>query len=493
MTMPTRRQRDEGDSPAADRSRPARQRIAGSHTTEEARATEPDRLRVHVSELADELGELYAARKSPHERSGAIPAWKRIGPGLITGAADDDPSGIGTYSVAGAQYGLQLLWLAPYVLPLMVAVQEMCGRVGAVTGMGLAALLKKHYPRWLLWTALLLLFGANTINVWADLNAMAASEQMLFGLPFMYWLTVTTALLLVTQVFIPYRTYVRVLKWLCLTLLAYFVTAVLPQTHADWGAVSRHLVVPTWRWQPAFIMTVVAFLGTTISPYLFFWQAGETIEEEVVEGVATQPGQRTTHVTEAELRTVRADTLIGMIASQAVAVFVLVCTASTLHRWHHTDINTAQDAAKALLPLGPAAYWLFALGMIGTGLLAIPTLAGSAAYAAAEAFDWRYGLYRRFQHARAFYLTISAVVLTGYLLNFVHSFSPIKGLFYCAVINGMVAPPLIAILLFICNNRRIVGDRCNGRTSNVLGWTAVILMSTAALYMVYGMATGQGG
>ena len=251
------------------------------------------------------------------------------------------------------------------------------------------------------------------------------------------------------------------------------------------------MFTPRWSRAPAFIMTVVGFVGTTISPYLFFWQAGETVEEEIYDGKAKEPGRRIAPVTEAEIRAMRTDTVIGMVASQAVTFFIIICTASQLNAKGITDINTAQDAAKALLPLGPAAFWLFTLGILGTGLLAIPTLAGSVAYAVAETAGWKYGLYRRFRRARGFYGTIAGVILVGYLLNFVHSFSPIKGLLYSAVLNGVIAPPLIVLLLLICNNRKVVKDRVNGRVSNVLGWLTVILMTAAAGFMFYAMATGK--
>src|SRR5579871_3501862 len=419
------------------------------------------------------------------------PFWKHIGPGLITGAADDDPSGIGTYSVAGAQFGYGLLWLVPFCIPLMIAVQEMCGRLGAITGKGLAALIKERYPRWVLLGSVLLLIGANIINVWADLNVMAASAQMLFGLPMALWLTLITVGTLALQIFVPYRVYVRFLKWLCLALLAYVVTALMPSVQHNWGQIAHNLMVPHWSSNPQFVMTVVGFLGTTISPYLFFWQAGETVEEEVEEGLASEPGRRLKRVTQDEIRAIHADTVVGMLASQAITFFILICAAGTLHAGGQTNIETAQDAAKALLPLGKAAYWLFTLGILGTGLLAVPTLAGSAAYAVAETVGWRYGLYRRFQRARGFYLTIAAVIVVGYLLNFVKTISPIKGLLYTAVLNGIVAPPLIVLLLLLCNNSDVVKERKNGWLSNLLGWLTVFLMTAAAVYLFWAMATGK--
>lgn len=427
-------------------------------------------------------------------RGGAVvekPWWRSIGPGLITGAADDDPSGIGTYSVTGAQYGYQLLWLVPFCLPLMVTVQEMAGRIGVVTGRGLAAAIKAHYPRWILTGSILLLIGANVVNIYADLNVMAASAQMLFHGPFVGWLTLLTAGIVATQILVPYRLYVRWLKWLSLALLAYVVTAFVPGSNHDWGRIASSLLVPHWQHDSRFILTVVGFLGTTISPYLFFWQAGEEVEEEIEAGQEDEPGHRLAPADKRELRSLRLDTIIGMFASQAVTFFIIVCTATNLHDKGITDINTAQDAARALLPLGPAAYWLFALGILGTGSLAIPTLAGSIGYAVAEARDWRYGLYRRFPRAREFYLVIAGATLAGFALNFIKAISPVKALLYSAALNGVFAPPLIVILLLVCNNQKALGDRCNGPLSNILGAITVVFMAAAAGFLIWAMMTGR--
>jgi Mn2+/Fe2+ NRAMP family transporter len=280
-----------------------------------------------------------------------------------------------------------------------------------------------------------------------------------------------------------------VLKWLCLALLAYVVTALLPSVHNNWAQIIRHSLAPSWSNDPRFLLTLVGFLGTTISPYLFFWQAGEEVEEEIEAGTADAPGHRTVRASQWEIRALRADTAVGMIASQTITFFIVICTASTLHG--HGDINTARDAARALLPLGQGAYLLFTLGIFGSGLLAIPTLAGSVAYAVSESFGWRTGLYRRFHRAQAFYLTIAVMILIGYLLNFVHSISPIKGLLYAAAINGIVSPPLIVILLLVCNDKTILKDRVNGKLSNILGWLTVVLMGAAASFLIWAMATGK--
>lgn len=439
----------------------------------------------------EDVQDLAKAHANQVQEDAKKPWWNSLGPGLITGAADDDPSGIGTYSVAGAQFGYQLLWLVPFCLPLMITVQEMCGRIGVVTGKGLAASIKDHYPKWVLHGSILLLIGANVTNIYADLNVMAASAQMLFHGEFVFWLTMLTAGIIFLLIAVPYRLYVRWLKWLCLALLAYVVPVFMPAAHNDWKEIGRHLFEPAWHNNPPFILTVVGVLGTTISPYLFFWQAGEEVEEEIAECHENTLGQRLTPVKDREMRSLRIDTVIGMFASQSVTFFILICTVTNLHDKGITDINTAQDAARALLPLGQSAYWLFALGILGTGSLAIPTLAGSIGYAVAEAKDWRYGLYRRFSRAKLFYLVIAATIVAGYALNFVRAFSPVKALFYSSVLNGVFAPPLIVILLLVCNNRNIFGNRCNGRLSNILGWMTVLFMGAAAIFLIWSLIAGK--
>ena len=435
--------------------------------------------------------DLGATRKSLDQCSDDKPWYKAIGPGLVTGSADDDPSGIGTYSANGAQFGYGLLWLVPLCIPLMIAVQEMCGRLAAITGNGLAGVIKANYSKWLLYSCMGALVFANVFNVFADLNVMAASAKMLFGFPFWIWLILFTVILVASQILVPYRIYAKVLKWLCLSLAGYAVVVFMPGVKNDWGAMGRGLLIPHFDLNPETILAIVAFLGTTISPYLFFWQAGETVEEGIVERTADEPGQRLTAVTDNEIRNIRADTVTGMVASQLVALFIVVAATGTLHASGKTHIETAQDAAKALQPMGPAAYWIFSLCMIGTGLLAIPTLAGSAAYAVAETCGWRYGLYRRFARARGFYLTVGAVIIVGCALNFAGAISPIRALVYSAALNGIIAPPLIVVLLFICNNKKIMGKRTNGRWSNFFSWLTVAIMGPAAIFLLFAMATGK--
>lgn len=442
--------------------------------------------------VVDDHDDIQKAQTELHEQPpDKRKSLLRIGPGLITGVADDDPSGIGTYSVAGAQFGYQLLWLAPVCVPLMIAVQEMCGRLALVTSKGLSANIKEYYPKWLLYSVLILLVGANTINVYADINIMAASMKMLFGLPFALWATVLTIGIVMAQIIVPYKHYVKFLKYTCLSLLVYVVIAVLPQVHVNWKSVVYNMVTPSWNSDPGYILTIVGFLGTTISPYLFFWQAGEQIEDDIADGLTDDAGYRASRIKRSEIRSIRSDTAVGMIYSQIITIFIIISTAATLHVSGNTDINSAEDAARALLPLGTSAYWLFTLGILGVGLIAIPTLAGSAAYAVAETAGWRNGLYRRFSRAKGFYATITLVIVVGYLLNFVQVISPVKALLYSAVLNGLVAPPLIVVLLFICNNSEIVGKNANGWLSNILGWLAVALMSIAGGLLIWSLFPGK--
>lgn len=432
--------------------------------------------------LADDLEDLGRNLRPSTDLETRRNPLRRLGPGLVTGAADDDPSGIGTYSLAGAQFGYGLMWLVLFATPLMIAVQEMCARLGRVTGRGLAAVLAQHYPRPVVWSAVGLLALANVINIWADLNVMAASAEMLMGGRFGVWLAAIVVVTVLLEVFVPYRYYVRFLKWLCLSLLAYVVTALLPWVEKDWPQVAWSLLVPQISADPRYLMTVVGFLGTTISPYLFFWQAGETVEESICRGAAAAPSCVLDDATDADLRSLRVDTVAGMVVSQVVAFFIVLCTASTLRG---QPLETAHDAARGLLPLGTAAYTLFTVGIVATGLLAIPTMAGSVAYAVSETLGWRYGLYRRLWRARAFYAVIAITTVAGYVLNYVHALSPVRGLLIAAVINGVIAPPLIVLLLVACNDPQIVGRHRNGWLSNLFGGLAATAMAAAAAALTY--------
>ena len=412
--------------------------------------------------------------------------WLRIlGPGLITGAADDDPSGIGTYSQAGAAYGRGMLWLTLYMLPFMIAVQEMCGRIGLVTGKGIAGVVKTHYNRQILHVAVALLLIANTINIGADLGAMAASTRLLVpGVPFYPLLLAFAVGMILVEVFVPYRNYARVLKVLSLALLAYVITGFV--VHPQWGALLKSTILPSLQFTPAYLALVVGLLGTTISPYLFFWQASEEVEETELNNPDEQklrPAPRRLKLLE-HLKDLRIDTALGMLASEVTAWFIIMTASSTLHAHGITNIQTADQAASALRPLaGPFAETLFAVGIVGTGLLAIPVLAGSAAYGVAEAFGWREGLGKTANNARGFYGVIAAATLVGMLLNFV-GINPISALVYTAIINGIVAVPLLVLILLVANNRDIMGQYTNGRLANAIGMLTTAFMGIAAVITI---------
>ena len=415
-------------------------------------------------------------------------ALRILGPGLITGAADDDPSGIGTYSQTGAAYGLGLLWMAAYLLPLMIATQEMCARIGLVTGQGLAGILRQRYSRWALYGAVALLFIANTINVGADLGAMVASARLLAPwMPDKPLLIVIALVIVGLEIFVSYRRYAQILKYLALSLLAYVVTGLI--IGGDWRALLAASFIPHVQFIPAYLTLVVAFIGTTISPYLFFWQTSEEVEENEgfkreVDGAGATQRRNALRL---KLRAIRLDTVIGMLASEVTAWFIIQTTAGTLHAHHVTNITTAAQAAQALAPFahglpfaGEIAKTVFALGIVGTGLLAIPVLAGSAAYGVAEAFGWNEGLSKVFTHARGFYGVIALSTLLGLVFNFA-GVNPITALVLAAVINAMVAVPLLLLILLVANNRAIMGDFTNGRLSNTFGVITFICMAVATI------------
>lgn len=413
-----------------------------------------------------------------HSVKKAAGFWHLLGPGLTTGAADDDPSGVVTYSQAGARYGFQWLWLASFTFPLMAVAQEMCARIGLVTGRGLAANIKKHFSPGMLYLATGLLFVANTLNIGADLGAMAQATRLLLpGLPF-GWLVVGFALLsLMLQIFMTYQKYARYLKWLALILLSYVFSAMLIEI--DWPAVMRATFIPSFIWNKEAIILITGVLGTTISPYLFFWQTSQEVEEEILQGKTKV--QDRIGATDQEIRDMRLDIWSGMFLSNLVMFFIITTCAATLFSNGITDINSAAEAASALRPLaGDKAYLLFTLGIIGTGLLAIPVLAGSISYALSESFNWREGLYNRLNRARAFYGVIIISVLVGLLINFV-GLDPIKALIYSAVANGLVAPLVLALIVAISSDRKIMGERANGRLNRLFGWLLVAIMAAAGL------------
>ncbi|MBV9159451.1 MAG: divalent metal cation transporter, partial [Candidatus Kaiserbacteria bacterium] len=364
----------------------------------------------------------------------------KVGPGLITGAADDDPSGIATYSQTGALFGYSQLWLTLFSFPFMTAVQEMCGRIGLVTGEGLASVLRRNYPKTILGGAVILLVIANTINIGADLGAMAASVQLLIPLPFIVLLLFFTAFTLLLEIFVPYPTYARFLKYLTISLVAYIITAFLVKQ--DWQRVFVSTLVPHLSLGKDYVLNVAAFLGTTISPYLFFWQADEEVEEEIEEHKIREEGKGKPKISEEDIGEMRFDTGFGMLVSNVIAFFIMLTVAATLAS-SHKEISSAADAASALKPFaGNFAFLLFALGIVGTGLLAVPVLAGSAGYAVSESFGWKVGLGKRFSQAPGFYAVIALATAVGLIVNFL-PVPPMKMLYYSAVANGLLAPPLL--------------------------------------------------
>jgi NRAMP (natural resistance-associated macrophage protein)-like metal ion transporter len=407
---------------------------------------------------------------------------KSFGPGVITGIADDDPSGIITYSQTGAIFGLGQLWLALYAIPFMVAIQEMCGRIGMTTGHGLASLIRSHYSKSVLYIAVLLLLLANTINIGADLGAMAASLGLVFPVSFGVALIGISLFCVLTTVFVPYTTYVNILKWFALSVGAYVIAAL--SIHHAWGGIFKALFVPHFNFDKAFLLNVTAMLGTTISPYLFFWQASEEVEEEVVERKLRFFGRGTPKITKADLGQMRSDTFIGMLVSNIIAFFIIITASSTLYGTGNLNTLTASAIANSLTPFaGSFASILFALGIVGTGLLAVPVLAGSAGYALAESAKASEGLGKSFLEAKYFYAVIIISVLAGALINIL-GIDPMAMLYYSAAANGILAAPLMIIILFIANNKKILGENTNGLLSNVFGWTITAIMAIVSLFTI---------
>lgn len=406
--------------------------------------------------------------------------WDKLGPGFITGASDDDPSGIATYTQVGAQFGLAQLWTTLMHLPLMIAIQEMVGRIGMVAGEGLVSLLRKHYGRPLVWLVVFLVFIANTINIGSDLGAMADATRLLIpSVPFSLFLIGYTVLILVLEIFLSYKTYASVLKWLALSLLGYLLTAFIVTT--DWKQVLLAAISPTFSFERDFVIGIVALLGTTISPYLFIWQANEEIEEEIAAGRTTIRQRR--GASKQEISTMRRDTAVGMGFSQTITFFIIVTATNTffVHGLH--DIQTTAQAAEALEPLaGSFASYIFALGIVGTGMLAVPVLSASASYALSEALKWHSGLYKKLKQAHGFYGAITIATLIGLLINF-SGLNPIKALYWAAVFNGIITPPLVLIILMVANNKKIMGKWANGRWSNVFGGLTFLATSAAVILM----------
>lgn len=409
---------------------------------------------------------------------------KKLGPGLITGAADDDPSGIATYSQTGAQYGTSLLWLAGWTFPLMAMIQEMCARIALVTGQGLAANIKHAFSRKILYICTFLLFVANTLNIGADLGAMAKAVQLLSpDLSFTFLVIFIGLVGLFLQVIIPYKKYARYLKWLVITLFAYVATGLM--IDMDWSLLLRDGIIPSITFTKTQILLITGVLGTTISPYLFFWQTSQEVEEQIAEGKVTVKSRRGTN--DQEIKKMRIDVWIGMFLSNLVMFFIIAVCANTLFKNGITNIGTASDAAQALTPLaGSWATVLFAIGIIGTGMLAIPILAGSASYAISESFGWKEGLYRKLNEARAFYGVIIVSIIIGILINFI-GIDPIKALIYSAIANGIIAPIVLVFIVYISGNKQIMGRYKNSRLGNFVGWLITGLMAITAIAAIYSL------
>lgn len=411
--------------------------------------------------------------------------WHTLGPGLTTGASDDDPSGIATYSQAGAQYGFKYLWLAPLTFPLMGIVQEMCARIGMVSGRGLAANIRTHYSRKALHLITILLFAANTFNIGADLGALAKASQLLApGLKF-WWLVVGfTLLTLALQVFTPYEKYAKYLKWLALVLLSYVVSALL--AHLDWGAVLHATFVPSIHITKESLLLICAILGTTISPYLFFWQTSQEVEEEIVAGKTTLKAREAV-TSKDEIKKMRIDVWSGMFLSSIAMFFIMAACGGVLYANGVTNITSSAQAAEALRPFaGDATYLLFAVGIIGVGLLGIPVLAGSSSYAIAESLGWKSGLHRKLRQAHAFYGVIIISLLVGLGLNFI-GLDPIKALIYSAVGNGIVAPFILFFIVKLSSNKHIMGEWTNRRIVTWIGWLTTVLMAAAGIAAMWSL------
>ncbi len=414
--------------------------------------------------------------------------WRRLGPGLITGAADDDPSGIATYSQTGAQFGFGFLWSALYQFPLLVAVQEASARIGLVTRKGLVGVVKNFYSKKIMVAVVLLVLIANTINIGADIGAIAAASKLVVDLPYVFYAIAFTFLIVLLEVFISYRKYARFLKWLALTLLAYPVTAFI--IHEPWAEILHYTFIPHLKFSFDYLFIAVGVFGTTITPYCFFWQASEEVEEEHAGHESVSKIGKTMPERVGRMQW---DTFVGMLASELAQWFIIITTASVLFAHGMTNINTAADAAKALEPLvksfpnsGQIAKDLFAVGIIGLGLLGIPVLAGSSAYALSEAFGWKEGLSKKFKQAKGFYGIIIVSTFIGLLMNF-FGINPIRALVFTAVVNGVVAVPLLFVIARINSNSKIMNQYTGGKLSYTMLWITFAVMATVSLGMFYSL------
>ena len=410
--------------------------------------------------------------------------WRGLGPGLITGASDDDPSGVATYSQTGAKYGFQLLWLAAFTFPLMAIVQEMCARIGLQTGRGLAYNIRQHFPRWVLLTVALLVLLANSFNIGADLGALAQATQLLWpAANYSYLIVFFTAFCLLLQIFISYDKYARYLKYLAVLLGVYIITAFVMQGF-PWWDVLKHAVVPSVSANKEQIILICGIFGTTISPYLFFWQTSQEVEEKISSG-KTQTQIAREEISSKDIRKMRVDVWVGMLFSNLAMFFIIAVCGATLFPAGITNINSAADAAAALQPLaGNYAYILFALGILGVGLLGVPVLAASASYVVSETFGWKEGLYRKFSAAKAFYGVIILSMLIGLSLNFI-GLDPIKALIYSAVANGLVAPVILVLIVLLASKKKVMGSRINHPFTTFMGWVAASVMIIVGIATIY--------
>ncbi len=462
-----------------------------ANNSRKGRGEQQDKQREKESEEEnDEVLDIYNDKKS--SKSPSCSSHKAIldqlGPGIITGASDADPSGIATYSQAGAQFGFGLLWLVLILYPMITAVQEMCARIGLVTGSGLSAVIKQKYSRKIVFPITILLLIANTVNIGADIGAMAASIRLVFPhLPVIVATISFSAFIILSEVFVPYKKYVKILKYLIMSLFAYLATAII--VGGNWNQILVATIIPHIEFTPAFAMMFVAIFGTTLSPYLFFWQASEEAEEDVARHKINEVGKGNPKISKKEIRLMRQDTAIGMAFSQLIMWSIMITTAGSLHAHGVTDIQTADQAAKSLEPLvktfpqaGEISKTIFALGIIGTGLLAVPVLAGSSGYALSDAFGWSQGLSKKFKQAKGFYLVIATSTVIGLWINFVN-LDPIRALVYTAVINGVIAVPILFAVMNIANDKEILGGKTNSYVSNIIGWLIFAIMGVSVIIM----------
>jgi NRAMP (natural resistance-associated macrophage protein)-like metal ion transporter len=431
--------------------------------------------------MTDEKGEQKRSKFFSIKRFG-----KSLGPGVITGASDDDPSGIATYSQAGAKFGLGLLWMALFQLPMMIVVQEMCARIGLVTGKGLGKVIRDRYSYKVAYPLSTLLLIANTINIGADIGAMAASTKLVVpDIPIVLATFIFSALIISAEILIPYEKYVRLLKYLTISLFAYVATAII--VGGNFAQIFLATIIPHIEFTPSYAMMFVAIFGTTISPYLFFWQASEEAEEDVAKHKIKEIGEGRPDISKKEIMTMKKDVAAGMLFSQLITWVIMITTAGSLHINGITDIQTADQAAQALEPLvkafpysGELSKVIFALGIIGTGLLAVPVLAGSSAYALSETFGWKEGLGKKFGKAKSFYLVIISSTIIGLGIALSNT-DPIQALIYAAVVNGIVAVPILFIILKISNDKTILANRTNSLFSGIVGWMTFTFMAVSVI------------